>query len=124
MAAKLCCSAFTTSIRRRRALRHGGADGGLVDRVARKLVELVGEQVRRNRWVARRERRGLTVELDADEPVRRLVLKLDRAVEPRAQPACEQMGLCERAGDLDRADAGDLGPEGGEHRAPTARPRP
>src|SRR5437899_8937411 len=124
MAAKLCRSAFTVSIRRRSRLRHSSEDRGLVDGVAIQLVELVRKQIRRERWIAGREGRRLAVEVDADELVGRLVLEADRPPQTRAKPAGEQVCLRLGAGDLDLLHGRDLWPEGGEHWPPPARARP
>src|SRR6266566_4466512 len=115
MAAKLCSSAFTVSIRRRSRLRHSGANRGLVDRVASHLVELIRAQISRERWIAGRKGRRLAVELDADELVGRLVLEADRPPQTRAKPAGEQVRLRLGASDLDLLHRCDLGPEGSQH---------
>ncbi len=104
---------------------HGRENRGLVDRVARELVELVGEDVARNGRIAGRERRRLAVEIDSLEPRRLDVLELDVvAAEPRAEPADEKQRLRVRAGDADRRDVRDVGPERREQRAPPRRARP
>src|SRR5205823_6943999 len=100
-------------------------DRGLVHRVAREAIELVGEDIACERRIARRERRGLAVEVDALE-----VLGLDDlerdvvTLEAGAQPAEQQVRLRGRAVDADRADAGDAGPERGEQGPPARRPGP
>src|SRR5438094_6118932 len=103
MAAKLreTRSAFTVSIRRRSRLRHSRPNRALVDRIPVEPVELVGEQIRGSRRVARWERRRVAVELDAHEPLGRLVLDLDLPLEPGAQPPPEQVRLSQRPRDPD-----------------------
>src|ERR671936_571835 len=110
MAAKLCCSADTSSIRRRPGLRHSGAHGVLVDAVAGEALELVREQICARRRVTRRKRRWLAVDVDTDEAARWLVLDVDRPAEPRPKPSGKQVRL--RRGPLhpDLLHLGDLGP--------------
>ena len=72
------------------------ADRFLVDAVAGEAIELVAEEVGGIGRIARRERRRLAIDLDADQPVGRLVLELDLAIEPRAQPAGQQVAPAPR----------------------------
>jgi hypothetical protein len=83
------------------AASDGGRDRRFVNRVTPEAVELVGEDVARGRRVARRERRRLAVEVDAQEPVRVDVLELDLPPQPGAQPAREQVRLRLGADDAD-----------------------
>ena len=92
---------------------------GLVHRVAREAVELVGEHVARLRRVAGWIRNRLAVERDAFEPLRVDVLEHDiRPVEARAQPAGEQVRLRRRTVHAKRSDVRDVRPERREDRAP------
>src|SRR3954452_19712268 len=88
------------------------ADRGLVDRVAGEAVELVGEHVARPRRVARRERRGVAVEVDALELLALVDLERDvLAAQPRAKPTGQEIALRLRPVHADRGEVGDLGPE-------------
>ena len=71
----------------------GRANGALVDRVAREPVELIREEVRRRRRLARRRVDLPSVDVHADERLRGLVLESDVVAEPRAKPAREQQRL-------------------------------
>jgi hypothetical protein len=78
------------STRPGRFLADGSGDRRLVNRVAGIAVELLREHVAGLRRIARRERRGATVDLDGSQTLRRLVLDLAVvAGEARAQPAGE-----------------------------------
>ena len=64
----------------RATTRAAALHGGLVDRVAREAVELVREEIRRRRRLARRRVDRLAVDVDGREDVRRLVLERRRRV--------------------------------------------
>ena len=76
------------------------------------------------RCIARRKRRSLAVDLDPLQVICRLVLDRHRAVQPRPQPAAEQLRLRGGAGHANPFDLRDAGPERRELPPPPARPRP
>src|SRR6266511_5266671 len=93
------------------------AGGGLVNRVAAKLVELGREEIARGRALARAGA-FLAVECDLLERVGALVLKPDIAVKPGAQPAREQRRLGDGASHTQIPSLCDPGPEAREDAPP------
>ena len=95
---------------------------GLVHPVAAELVELAREQLARAQRLARRADR-LAVDPDRLDGRRLAARQRDLALQPRAQPAGDELGVGARAFDAQPLDRADRRPELGEPPSPGQRAR-